>query len=1063
MKRKALSFLMALSLLATAVPAVYAAPEEDGAAEEGEPVVQTEVKVPSPSEAYKSMMGMQEQYPERTPWSNSNQYTWHGGTGENREIANIGAGCVGFAYILSDAAFGDLKARMLIKGAFTFEDVRAGDILRVNDNTHSVIVLRVFEDSVEVAEGNYHENGGEGFIHWGRVLPKAEVEAASSLITRYPVGYVAPDDPEANKVIDSGVLSTGLKWTLTGAGTLTISGTGAIPDFNSAISDSQSDCPWDSYRDKILSVKIEDGVTGIGSNAFRKCAVYSISIPDSVVSIGDNAIRETKIVSASLPNGIKTIGGGAFYGCTDLTSVHLPASVTSIGSGAFSNCKELESAVFDTGSDPITMKDSIFMECWGLSRVILPQNMESIGDSMFMNCHELTKVTIPSGVTEIGQNAFSSCKKLTVITIPASVSHIGVAALAGVPLTDVYFGGSESQWASAARNAGLSELAEVHCGSTGPVTKAPALALSVSDSGGTVTLTAAVSIDGKSVDYAGLAAQGLELVWTRDGVKFINAKATYTVQESDRGKAITARLIPTAGSDYTEIVSATGDGPNLTGGVYRLPSDPGKPDEPGGPDEPGEVTVPGAPTGLTASAGNGSVTLRWSAPAENGGAEITGYQITVDDGRDAIAAGAVTSYTVSGLTNGKTYSFTVAAVNSAGTGAASAAVSAVPAAGSSSSSSSSSRPSRPVTPSVDGSKAEVTPTVSGTTAAVSVNKSTADRLIAAAGGSEDIRLTVSVPKGADVSTIRAELPASALADMAAKTEADLVVQTPAGTTTLPHASLSALGASSGSVSVVNVVNADESVTVEVRRDGAAVGALDGGMKVQLPAAQTSDSMVAVLVAADGSETVLPKSALNSGGMAVLLDSGSATIKLVDRKQNFADTSGHWASSAIDFVSSRSLFQGMENNSFQADVPMNRAMLVTVLHRLESTPAAGTASFDDVPADSYYAAAAAWAAEQGIVTGDGSGFSGTRSVTREEMAVMLYRYVQTIPGSQGTLGSYAGMGGSEDVSAWAEEAMRWAVGSGILSGDDSGDLKPGSSATRGEVAQMLTNFVKLITN
>lgn len=76
--------------------------------------------------------------------------------------------------------------------------------------------------------------------------------------------------------------------------------------------------------------------------------------------------------------------------------------------------------------------------------------------------------------------------------------------------------------------------------------------------------------------------------------------------------------------------------------------------------------------------------------------------------------------------------------------------------------------------------------------------------------------------------------------------------------------------------------------------------------------------------------------------------------------------------------------------------------------------------------------------------------------------MLYRYVQTIHGNQGTLGSYDGMDGAEDVSSWAARAMGWAVGSGIIRGDDSGSLNPSGTATRGEVAQMLMNFVSLIT-
>lgn len=76
--------------------------------------------------------------------------------------------------------------------------------------------------------------------------------------------------------------------------------------------------------------------------------------------------------------------------------------------------------------------------------------------------------------------------------------------------------------------------------------------------------------------------------------------------------------------------------------------------------------------------------------------------------------------------------------------------------------------------------------------------------------------------------------------------------------------------------------------------------------------------------------------------------------------------------------------------------------------------------------------------------------------------MLYRYVNTINGNKGQLGSYAGMGGTNDVADWSDEAMRWAVGSGIINGDDQGNLNPRGNATRGEVATMLMNFVNLIT-
>ena len=122
--------------------------------------------------AYEAIIAMRARYPEGTPWTNENSYAWHGG------VFNVGYGCAGFAFLLSDAAFWQAPARMV--RSFTLEDVRVGDILRVNGNTHSVVILEVREDSVIVAEGNYNSA-----VHWGRELPRATVENADYLLTRY--------------------------------------------------------------------------------------------------------------------------------------------------------------------------------------------------------------------------------------------------------------------------------------------------------------------------------------------------------------------------------------------------------------------------------------------------------------------------------------------------------------------------------------------------------------------------------------------------------------------------------------------------------------------------------------------------------------------------------------------------------------------------------------------------------------------------------------------------------------------------------------------------------------
>lgn len=161
MKKRLLSAVLAVCLLLTLVPAVSAA------------------QAPNTFDAYLTMSALREKYPEGTPWTNDNTYAWKGG------IFTHGAGCAAFAFMLSDAVFGELPARQLTGVAAS--DLRPGDILRMNGDTHSVIVLQNTEYGIVVAEGNYNSS-----IHWDRVLSTADAESADYVLTRYPEGWREP-------------------------------------------------------------------------------------------------------------------------------------------------------------------------------------------------------------------------------------------------------------------------------------------------------------------------------------------------------------------------------------------------------------------------------------------------------------------------------------------------------------------------------------------------------------------------------------------------------------------------------------------------------------------------------------------------------------------------------------------------------------------------------------------------------------------------------------------------------------------------------------------------------
>ena len=131
----------------------------------------------SEAKVYRKMIALKSKYPEGTPWTNSNSYVWD--CTVFPDTVYTGFGCVAFAMILSDAAFGDREGRQI--NTVRLANVRVGDILRINGNSHSVIVLEVHSDSVVIAEGNYNSS-----VHWGRTLSKQVVESADYLITRYP-------------------------------------------------------------------------------------------------------------------------------------------------------------------------------------------------------------------------------------------------------------------------------------------------------------------------------------------------------------------------------------------------------------------------------------------------------------------------------------------------------------------------------------------------------------------------------------------------------------------------------------------------------------------------------------------------------------------------------------------------------------------------------------------------------------------------------------------------------------------------------------------------------------
>lgn len=220
-----------------------------------------------------------------------------------------------------------------------------------------------------------------------------------------------------------------------------------------------------------------------------------------------------------------------------------------------------------------------------------------------------------------------------------------------------------------------------------------------------------------------------------------------------------------------------------------------------------------------------------------------------------------------------------------------------------------------------------------------------------------------------------------------------------------------------------------------------VPASAGEVSVVIPVTNAQQGTVAIKVNPDGTEEIIKTSVVTKDGV-VLGVKGSTQIKIVNNDKDFADTVGHWAESDVDFVSARELFTGTAPQTFSPESATTRGMVVTVLARLAGESTDGGAN--------WYDKGCAWAVTNGV--SDGTDPNGT--VTREQLAAMLYRYFGS-PAVSGSL-SFAD---ASSVSEYAHDAMQWCVNNGIINGMD-GLLNPQGQATRAQVSAMFARYIHL---
>ena len=246
--------------------------------------------------------------------------------------------------------------------------------------------------------------------------------------------------------------------------TLTISGTGAMPDFDFP---NGNLAPWWNYEalgmltsfgnfkleGELKKVVIKDGVTNvsnyalfflpaatqitlpesvtsIGRYGIALCAkLKGISLPKAVTGIGDFGLAGNNFTSISLPDGLQTLGRGAFDACASLSGMTLPAAITAVPDKCFDDCTKL--LTVDYKGEVTAIGERAFEGCKSLTKAPIPAAVTALGNSAFNGCIALTDVTLPGGVTAVPDACFQGCTALADMKLPGTVTSVGHNAFTG--------------------------------------------------------------------------------------------------------------------------------------------------------------------------------------------------------------------------------------------------------------------------------------------------------------------------------------------------------------------------------------------------------------------------------------------------------------------------------------------------------------------------------------------------------------------------------------------------------------------------------------------------------
>ncbi|MEE0867020.1 MAG: S-layer homology domain-containing protein [Clostridia bacterium] len=381
--------------------------------------------------------------------------------------------------------------------------------------------------------------------------------------------------------------------------------------------------------------------------------------------------------------------------------------------------------------------------------------------------------------------------------------------------------------------------------------------------------------------------------------------------------------------------------------------------------------------------------------------------------------------------------------------------------------------------------------VSGEKATVTATESSIKDAISNAEKNNTASIVIAPTDTKNATDITLDIPANSVKEIAESKGLTLSVETTAGNVAISNEALNAIAEQIGDKALNVVIKtklADEAsvsekiiskeelknasiVEITITSGDTSIHTFGGNsLSVNVPVNEsthkTGKTYKVHIISADGSvETAYGKCTEKDGKLSVEVQTNHLSTFFVtdEEKSAFTDILNHWASDAIEYVYNHSIMRGVSETAFAPDDTMTRAMLVTVLYRLENpTEKAKAHSFTDVEDGAWYADAVSWAFENAMVSGvTETEFAPNADITREQMAAVMHRYAQykkqdTSIGEDTNILSYTD---AEEISEYAIPAMQWIVGAGLMKGETEATINPKNNSTRAQVSAILMRYLE----